>query len=365
MAKKKILTPIVGIGKDINQLTVQKSHPLIDLCQSELTLSEFKILDTYLSRINSHNPDQRVVLLSKADLERCMDLSKINIQDLEERLCHLMSSLVKLTDKDAKKGFKLVTLFEEAVVLQDENGVNTIRLECSQKAMKYFFNIEQKGYLQYKLRCIRSMKSRYTYIMFIYLENNRFRRTWEVDLEKLKEVLKCSNEETYREYKHFNNLVLKKAQKEIHEKTECRYSYTPIRVGRCVKKIQFTIESSNPQIEYTDEPSQDSFPIVMDNSMDADIVEEKRQELWETALEKDGKCEFTKRQLNELRMALATVPEAKLPQVEGTGNDYTFRWYHYIAQKYALFNRVADEREIKNRFAYFLKMVQSDAMSGE
>ena len=77
--------------------------------------------------------------------------------------------------KDENKGFQLVTLFEEAEAEQDDDGLWNVKLECTQKAMKYFFNIENLGYLRYKLRCITSLTSRYTYIMFIYLEANRFR----------------------------------------------------------------------------------------------------------------------------------------------------------------------------------------------
>lgn len=50
MARKKI-EPIISLGNE-DKLTVQKSLPLFSLWRSELTLAEFKILDTYLSRID-------------------------------------------------------------------------------------------------------------------------------------------------------------------------------------------------------------------------------------------------------------------------------------------------------------------------
>lgn len=92
-----------------------------------------------------------------------------------------------------------------------------------------FFNIENLGYLRYKLRCITSLTSRYTYIMFIYLEANRFRKSWDVPLDELKQILDCDKVETYSAFKEFNKQVLKRVQKEMHEKTECRYSYEPIK----------------------------------------------------------------------------------------------------------------------------------------
>ena len=80
MAKKKI-EPITGVPNE-DKLTVQKSLPLFALWQSDLTLSEFKILDTYLSRIDSHKPDKRAVMLEKGELEAILGVQKINKKDL-------------------------------------------------------------------------------------------------------------------------------------------------------------------------------------------------------------------------------------------------------------------------------------------
>ena len=202
MARKKI-DPIVGLGYE-DKLTVQKSLPLFALWRSDLTLSEFKILDTYLSRIDSHKPEKRAIILEKGEIENALGIQKINNQDLKLRLKHLMGNVVEVPDKDENKGFQLVTLFEEAEAEQDDDGLWNVKLECTQKAMKYFFNIENLGYLRYKLRCITSLTSRYTYIMFIYLEANRFRKSWEISLEELKKILHCENEATYNEFRFFN-----------------------------------------------------------------------------------------------------------------------------------------------------------------
>lgn len=86
------------------------------------------------------------------------------------------------------------------------------------KSYEVFFNIENLGYLRYKLRCITSLTSRYTYIMFIYLEANRFRKSWDVPLDELKQILDCDKVETYSAFKEFNKQVLKRVQKEMLEK---------------------------------------------------------------------------------------------------------------------------------------------------
>lgn len=351
MARKKI-EPITSLGNE-DKLTVQKSLPLFALWRSELTLSEFKILDTYLSRIDSHKPEKRAVIFEKGELEKLLGVQKINNKELEERLKHLMGNVVKIPDTDERKGFRLISLFEEAVAEQDDYGLWQVKLECTQKAMKYIFNIENLGYLRYKLRCITSITSRYTYIMFIYLESNRFRKSWEVPLAELKEILNCDKEELYKEFKFFNQKILKRVQKEMHEKTECRYDYEPIKKGRSVVAVRFTVETL-PKASLEDiDPNQ----LTLE-----DWQNDTNRELWVSALEKDGVSEFSKEQIDEIREVLVTIPEYKFPEDTVTHmNDIQFRRYHYIAQQYSVLNRVASEIKIKNRFLYFMKMLKSDA----
>lgn len=347
MARKKI-EPITSLGNE-DKLTVQKSLPLFALWRSELTLAEFKILDTYLSRIDSHKPDKRAVMFEKGELEKILGVQKINNKELKERLKHLMSNVVEIPDTDEKKGFRLITLFEEAVAEQDDYGLWQVKLECTQKAMKYIFNMDNLGYLRYKLRCIASITSRYTYIMFIYLESNRYRKSWEVPLDELKEILNCDKVETYSAFKEFNKQVLKRVQTEMLEKTECRYDYEPIKKGRSVVAVRFTVETL-PKASLEDiNPNQ----ITLE-----DYEKDTNKELWVNVLEK----EFTKEQIDEIREVLVTIPENKFPEDNVTYmNDIQFRRYHYIAQQYAVLNRVASEIKIKNRFLYFMKMLRTDA----
>lgn len=340
MARKK-LEPITSLGNE-DRLTVQKSLPLFALWRSELTLAEFKILDTYLSRIDSHKPERRAVMFEKGELEKLLGVQKINNKELEDRLKHLMENVVKIPDTDERKGFRLISLFEEAVAEQDDYGLWQVRLECTQKAMKYIFNIENLGYLRYKLRCITSITSRYTYIMFIYLEANRFRKSWEISLGELKEILACDKEELYKEFKYFNRDILKKVYREMHEKTECRYNYEPIKKGRSVVAVRFTLESLAPVID-------DQIPGQMAIS---DILPGPGHELWESAMPNSG---FTAEQIEHLRSLLSTVPDSKMPDM-GEGID--INRYHYIRNLWTRMS--AQKKPIRDRYAYLCRMIEQD-----
>lgn len=350
MAKKKI-EPITGVPNE-DKLTVQKSLPLFALWQSDLTLSEFKILDTYLSRIDSHKPDKRAVMFEKGELEAILGVQKINKKDLEARLKHLMEHVVKLEDKGSKKGFRLVSLFEEAIAEQDDNGLWQVKLECTQKAMMYFFNVESLGYLRYKLRCITSLTSRYTYIMFTYLEHNRFRKSWEVDLDELKQILACNTEETYKQFKRFNDLVLKKVHKEMHEKTECRYTYEPIKKGRSVVAIRFTVETL-PKLTFEDDFDPNQYTIF-------DVQEELENTEREYFCDEEFN-DFTDEQLDVLRELIRhKVPEDLIEShyavLQNRLEAYRWASADYLRRQV----KIARLRKPKNLFLYVKKMLENE-----
>lgn len=350
MARKKV-EPITSLGNE-DKLTVQKSLPLFALWRSELTLAEFKILDTYLARIDSHKPERRVVEFEKGELEKLLGVQKINQKDLETRLKHLMGNVVEIPDSSMKKGFRLVSLFEEAVAELDEHGLWKIRLECTQKAMKYFFNVENLGYLRYKLRCITSITSRYTYIMFVYLESNRFRKSWEVGLDELKAILDCDKEDTYKQFKRFNDRLLKRVQTEMHEKTECRYSYEPVKKGRSVVAIHFTVETLpkltvdsnyNPN-QYTlkdwQENCRDKICHGFDSEEFADFTDEQLEVLKDLG--------WTKKRDEDVERHSAVLNNVYLACQFATAD--------YLRKKIL----VAKTRKPKDLFLYVKKMIEND-----
>lgn len=344
MPRKKKIVPIIGPGKaPENTLTVQKSRPLFSLWRSDMTLAEFKILDTYLSRIDSHQPDKRTVIFAKGELEQLLGVTKINKSDLQKRLSNLYRG-VEIEKANSKK-LHTVALFEEAYGEADENGLWTIKLTCSAPAMKYIFNIEELGYLRYKLRCITSLTSRYTYVLFMYLESNRFRKTWEVEVDELRHILNCDTEPTYSQFKRFNDLILKKCQKELHEKSECRFSYEPIKTGRQVTTVRFTVETL-PEIE---QPAVDPDQISLFDNLDD-----------QTPLLRSAVPEFSDAEFQEIFQLLVTISPDKMPCPHGVPDSLELRRYHYLAGKYAVMQRANERKPIKHRFNYYLALLRND-----
>lgn len=338
--KKKPVEPIVGTGKDPeNKLTVQKSLPLFSLWRSDMTLAEFKILDTYLSRINSHEPDKRTVVFTKGELEQLLGVKKINKPDLVSRLKGLYRG-VEIADS-AKK-FHTVALFEEAYGEMDRNGQWSVKLTCTAKAMKYVFNVEKLGYLRYKLRCITSISSRYTYVLFLYLEANRFRKTWEVDVDELRQLLNCT-EDYYKEFFRFNQKVLQRCQSELHEKTECRFEYEPVKKGRRVVAVRFTLETLADTIELSENPlpgqlSLDDYENEDPNAIYAEVLPP----------------ELTPEQVEALRFLAAK----KVPFFQDGIWPREALIADYLRQKVVLMN--VHGRKVEHPYHYLMAMIDKD-----
>ena len=192
--------------------------------------------------------------------------------------------------------------------------------------------------------------------MFLYLEANKFRKTWTIELEELKTLLNCQNEESYKKFKVFNDRILKLIKKEMDEKTDCRYKYETVKKGKNVVAIKFTYLSGSSFYIYTESNNQD---IDTDKNTDTDI---ENQELWKSALERYN-YNFTPEQLQELKEVLVSIPDKNLPLDTTTGTDsIDFRWYHYLAQKLATMERQNSQKKIANKFLYLLKTLKRDAL---
>lgn len=215
---------------------IQKCRPMFyDLWKEKdsISMTEYKLLDIYMSAINSHDTKTRDVLFTTNQLNEILGTGYAR-EDIQNIFKKMMQLVVK-ADKNI-----FVSLFEATYIKENDDSEFQVLLKCTESAQKYFFNLDNIGYFSYKLKSTLAIGSVYSYLMFNYIEMNRFRKSWEVSVDDLKQYLNCSDE-CYKQFKVFNDKVLKKCLNELTEKTELRYSYETIKTGRFVKAIRFTI----------------------------------------------------------------------------------------------------------------------------
>ena len=229
-------------------LLIHKSNLLTYLSESDITLAEFKILDAYLAYINTQNIDSRYVTFKKKELEELLGEHRINQYDLEERLNHLFCAIT-IRDEQTKNKFIKIGLMSKAEVVLDDDGTWNITLACTKEAIEYFFTPQKIGSFKYQLHNIVNLTSRYSYLMFLHLEQQLSYgyKNWRLSVVDLQKLLRCDDVNTYKQYYRFNNLVLKKIHDEINAKCDIKYTYIPIRHGRKVTSIEIRIISYIPQ----------------------------------------------------------------------------------------------------------------------
>ena len=392
---KKTTAPVPeildGLPENDEEMLVQKSWPLLALWRSDFTLPELKILDSYLARINSHDSEKNTVTFRKGELENILQVKRINFPDLRLRMGHLMTPVLLQSENE----FRQVVLFEEAYCQRDEDGLWQVRLTCTNAAMRYFFNVEDIGYLRYKLRSVASLSSRYSYVLFLYIEANRFRGSWEVALEDLRRILRCEEESTYDSYKRFNDRLLKRCYLELTEKTELRFSYEPVRSGRSVWGLRFTVASLSVLSEEPESGQSSLFDVFDPDSeslrtaeecavptgeippeeppkekpLEEMTMEELFESLWtgeedaeaggeytDTPQDYDALLEaYSASERQELYEALCAVPSSKLPKLGSLRENRR----SFLRQKLSELDRRAAGGRIQNRFAYLLRMLRN------
>lgn len=356
--------------KNLDNL-IQKSRPLLNLWRSDFEISEFKLLDLYLSKINSDKPENRTLVIEKGKVEEIFGVTRLRKESLFPQLEKLQTTKVSLS-KDANE-YNSIILFSQATAKKDEYGEWIISLTCSPEAMKYIFNLKEIGYIKYRLKCITQLSRTSSYILFNYLENYIQSRkqaksqesiSWSIELDELKQMLRCDTVKSYEKYKEFNSKVLKKCHEEINAKTSLKYDYMPYRRSKLVAGITFTVYCSsviNPllnteeskDVELTQEQkvfvkTEEENLTQLDNGLNSII------EILSEACEN----EFNGQEVEELFSLISVIPKSSLPVLET--DDVTLRRESYLSQKYCSLKNYAKKTTIKNRFAYLKKIIQND-----
>lgn len=349
------------------KILIKKSNPLQFLSHTSMTLPELKILDAYLARVNIHEPDKHYIRLENGELEKLLGVTRILKKDLDARLNNLFQNIT-IQDETKINGFKKFALFEEAEYKQDENGLWQVNLMCTDSAVKYIFNTQNIEYLKQRLKNVINLTSRYSYILYLCLEDKykaESSRKWLTDLDGLKKMLNCTAK-TYKQYKRFNDLILKKCQKEINRKTTISFTYRPIKHGCRIVAVEFDIKKSQ-EIEITDENSGSQIMPVASAQEQVpasyDEMNGKYHDNFEDYCDNDirflaGACnyEFNESQMKELYNIISCMHLPYHPYGE------KFSQYHYLSNEYIKLKKYAEYKEMDNKqkFLYLRKMLEND-----
>lgn len=340
MAVENTITTILEDNLKGSHL-VQKTEPLLLMRTVPFNLGELKILDTYLSRINSHDPNCRTVSFTKKEYEKLMGLIDADTRTLRK---YTKAMLGKVVDLSFNGGYVQFILFSRAVCKKNEYGQQIVELTCSEEAKQVFFN-ENIRYLQYELKYILPLTSKYSYLLYLYLRDNRFRGTWRISVDELRDQkMDLKGNETYSEFKYFKRDILDKSVKEINQKTDIDISYKTIKKGKPVVAIEFTYHSKVIDIEAIDKEDEQL-------SLDFEEYSKKYPDMF-YELNDLYNLELTPEQVGVIKH------DALLYAPLSLNKDDEIRAYDYIVEKIILMN--AQSKKVKNKFSWLKKAIVED-----
>lgn len=214
---------------------VAKANALIRKARYNLTAQQQKIILYLISQIKPTDDDLKIYKFDMEDFARLCGIQchGENYQNFKESLRTLAdkSFWIETPNKDL-----LIRWFER---LEIDKYETTISLRLDDRLKPYLLQLRE-NFTVYNLGSTLLMNSKHSIRLFEIFMSYRSLGIVQFTIDELKDTLDCGS---YTEYKDLRRYVIDKALKEINELTEITVSYQPIKKGRSVHALVFTIET--------------------------------------------------------------------------------------------------------------------------
>lgn len=353
----------MAMAKVFKTAIVEKRNVLNEIRKNNMSLQELRFFSIYLSKINPRDVKTRVVRFPLTDFQKIMEIgSDMNINHFKLIAERLLQQIVSVPNESGY-GFNAFQLFKKFKVNRDEEfGEWYVEIDANDEALPLMFEFKNK-YFTYELWNALQLKSNNQIRMYEILKQYEKIGKRELKVDELKDLLGIPVNE-YPRWSNFKIKVLDSCQKALKEYTDICFTYEKGKsgVGGRWITIIFHIQKNN---SHTSQITLDEFieqqPAADEHEDDEYETQDNKLELYKDALCRNGqKCEFSQEQLEEIFQILVTIDDSKLPQNVPFA-DLHFKRHHYLAQKFAKLNRMDEDKKIKHRFNYFLKMLKQDA----
>ncbi|MFM2344794.1 MAG: hypothetical protein RLZZ210_1406 [Pseudomonadota bacterium] len=221
--------------------SINKTNFAIDI-SNNLTLLERKFFNHILFSIQEQGWNNKVYTISASSFSNLIG-SKENRQNHNK----IKSILRRLLTKELKIlnakyiGYEACT-YISYIKLEDRNVI----IELSEK-LKEHLNINfvneqgikniSYGYTNLNLSLINQLNSTHSIAIYEFLAKIKNQNIDTIDINTLIEISSCKK--CYKEFKRFNQSILKPALKEINQFTDLKISYELIKYANKVSKIKF------------------------------------------------------------------------------------------------------------------------------
>jgi plasmid replication initiation protein len=225
-----------------DELTVHKANNFVQASYS-MTLDEMRILSLTLGVFNPKNPSKRGFDFTVAEF--CKHFPEVNpdIAYTQVRNAVLKISKRWVTLVDNEHELTEVALIHKRSYFKKEGR---FYIEFHDELIPYISELHD-NYTKYQLVNIGAFSS--THSIRLYELCSQYRDTgWrQTSVDELKDWLQVSDK--YDRYNNFNQRVLTPAIDEINAKSDLLVSVEPIKRGRSIVSLKFTIKSKKSAVK--------------------------------------------------------------------------------------------------------------------
>jgi plasmid replication initiation protein len=343
---------------------IEKRNILNEMQINNMTLQELRFFSIYLSKINARDPNTRIVRFELSEFRKIMEIKRVRIDHTRVVTNSLLQKIVNISDGD--DGYIGFQLFKECRVFKNSDGIWHIEIDAHDKALPLMFDFKNR-YFTYQLWNTLKLKSVNQVRMYEILKQYEKLGERIIELSELRLMLGI-NEDEYPRWERFRNRVLESCKNALKENTDIKFEYESIRkgvgkgTGRKITHIKFLIKKNK---NYKDQLTLNEFIDLQREQEIIDIVEgtqESVEEVKENVYENSiieyiaNSCdnEFTNSEMSVIMGLARDIP----PMGNGAKNDM----YLFLKLCYDKMKVYNDRTPIKNRFAYFQKIVEEEVV---
>lgn len=218
-----------------NPHLIVQSNNFLNL-RHTLNIHEARVFLTMVAQIEPDDVDFNTYRIEVTSFMKSLGLKgKGGYTILKE----VAESLIQKTFKrlDPKGSFELIGYISYAKYVV---GQSYMELSFDPRLKPYLLNLKE-AFTQYDIRYILTLRSINTVRLYELLKSNEFQRKVDYSFDELKEKLNLIDK--YPRFADFKLYVLEPARKELKKQTDISFDYAPIKSGKSVIGVSFTIYS--------------------------------------------------------------------------------------------------------------------------
>lgn len=220
----------------MTDLIIRKSHQIIE-AGYKLSLAEQRIILLSLAKLDNRDITQSKVTLYVKDYAESFGLSETSAYtELQKASKRLYDRSIILHGEDETTEFRWIESRTRY-----HKGEGRISFEFSRRVIPYLFELDKRlGYTQYHLLSVSGFNSVYSIRLYELCKKIQGMANQVVDVDDIRRILML--EDKYSQYRELNKFVLKVAIAEINAKSDLFVSFEPIKRGRTITALKFTIQ---------------------------------------------------------------------------------------------------------------------------